>query len=155
MRVTKLAVEEFDRWKDSITTLFKEAVIVNFPDNRPNESYYAENIQRLKNYIAENNAIVFLCIDTDSVLGMAWCHSIQRFNERRLHVASIAVMPHCRNMGVGKKLLEEIEGYAGNNSYVGLDLLVTADNTNAVCFYQNNGFETERLLMKKELKNDN
>lgn len=155
MRVIKLTIEEFDRWKESIRVLFKEAVIVNFPNNKPDESYYIESIKKLKSYISENNAVVFLCLDNENVLGMAWCHSIQRFNEKRLHIASISTMPNCRNMGVGKKLLEDVEAYAIDNHYMGLDLLVTADNENAVSFYQKNEFQTERLLMKKEFKNDN
>ena len=155
MEVTRLTIKEFDRWQDRIAFLIKEAVVVNFPDNMPEETYYTDSIQNLKAYIEENNAIVFICIDEDNIRGMAWCHTIQRFNKRRLHIASIAVMPSCRNLGVGKKLLKEIENYASNHSYSGIDLLVTASNTSAVCFYQNNGFETERLLMKKEIKNDN
>ena len=152
MRVIKLTIEEFKKWKGSIKLLLKEAIIISFPDNKPEDSYYDEKMRELEGYIAENNAIVFLCINNENVLGMAWCHSIRRFNEKRLHIASIATMPHCRNMGVGKMLLKEIETYAVDNLYVGLDLLVTADNINAVSFYQKNEFQTERLLMKKDLK---
>lgn len=151
MKIIELNLESFKYWKETISILFKEAVVVNFPYNQPDEVYYTESINKLMDYIEVKSATVFLGISDEKALGMVWCHPIQRFNKRRLHIASIAVLPEARKLGIGNALLERVERFAVQNGYAGIDLLVTAENLNAVGFYQNNGFETERLLMKKDL----
>lgn len=151
MKIIKAELDDWDIWKDSVIFLHREAIKSSFKNNMPEDSYFIECLDKIRRYVEEDNATVFLCVEDASVVGMAWCHPIQRFKERRLHIASIAVMPQSRGSGIGKKLLKEIENYARDNKYVGIDLLVTANNLNAVALYENNGFKTERVLMKKDL----
>ena len=56
-----------------------------------------------------------------------------------------------RNQGIGSLLMEEAERYAKKSNYDGIDLFVTENNITAVNFYQKNGYQIERYLLKKDI----
>ena len=99
----------------------------------------------------DGSAVAFLAVEEQEVLGWIWCHSIQRLNERRLHVANFAVSKASRKKGVGSLLIKTVEEFAKENIYCALDLFVTRDNISAVSFYQSHGYEIERYLLRKEI----
>ena len=47
--------------------------------------------------------------------------------------------------------MDAAEAYARENGYCEIDLLVTANNTDAVTFYEKASYAEERILMKKTL----
>ena len=47
--------------------------------------------------------------------------------------------------------MEEAERYAKKSNYDGIDLFVTENNITAVNFYQKNGYQIERYLLKKDI----
>lgn len=152
MIITELSLTDCNKWRKEIELLIKDAITVSFFNNQPNVDYYTEKVEELIRYVMKGSAILLGAVEGDRLIGLIWCHSIQRFNEKRLHIANIAVSAQERNRGIGKELLTKAEEYANKNYYVGIDLLVTKENYGAVNFYRNNGFEEERFLMKKCLK---
>lgn len=130
--------------KELISYSFKE----NFKDKEIPNEYIEDKTKELEQYLKEGKALLFCCFDNEILCGMAWCHDIDRF-EKRIHIANIAVKPEYRNKGYGSLLIKEIEKYAYENNYSGIDLMVTVSNENSVNFYKKNGFIEERFLMKK------
>ena len=151
MEITRLDKLNFDKTKNSIKELLRDAMCISFPEAIINEDYYEEKISKLEEYILNDSAIVYLAVEDNDVLGWIWCHSINRFDKKRLHVASFAVSKKMRNQGVGSLLMEEAEGYAKKSNYDGMDLFVTENNITAVNFYQKNGYQIERYLLKKDI----
>lgn len=91
MEITRLDKLNFDKTKNSIKELLRDAMCISFPEAIINEDYYEEKISKLEEYILNDSAIVYLAVEDNDVLGWIWCHSINRFDKKRLHVASFAV----------------------------------------------------------------
>ena len=73
---------------------------------------------------------------------------------RELVMDGIAVLPRLRGMGVGKRLLEEIQRYAASHEYDRVRLDVVDTNPRAKQLYENFGFKavkTERFPQLKHL----
>lgn len=151
MEIFRIDKARFDKTKNEIKALIQETMIYNFPNAVIEDNYYEDTLSRLGNYIVDGSAVAFLAVEEQEVLGWIWCHSIQRLNERRLHVANFAVSKASRNKGVGSLLIKTVEEFAKENIYCALDLFVTRDNISAVSFYQGHGYEIERYLLRKEI----
>ena len=149
MQIIRLCYPEFECWKRDISQFIKGSVLANFKNSRIPEDYFDSKSAELKNYLKNKSAILFFAVE-EKVLGMAWCHEIMRFDKRRLHIAHIAVLDECQGQGVGSALLKKVEKYAMENGYSGIDLMVSADASQAVGFYKKNNFEIERFLMKRD-----
>jgi ribosomal protein S18 acetylase RimI-like enzyme len=152
MNVYSLSMEDVKKYKQEIIKLIQETMIFNFPDSVIPKDYYLDTIDSLLNYMKSGNAVVFAAFEKDTILGWLWCHSIDRFDSKRLHIASFAVKSETRQTGIGHQLIEMAEEYAANQKYDGIDLLVTKENVSAVEFYKKHGFEVERYLMRKVSK---
>ncbi|MDD3138962.1 MAG: GNAT family N-acetyltransferase [Lachnospiraceae bacterium] len=150
-----LSADRVDKYKSDIIQLIKETMIYNFPDSIIPEEYYSETIDSLLVHMKNGNAVVFAVFENDVLLGWMWCHPIDRFGSKRIHIASFAVKDDARKKGVGHKLIDAVEEYSSQQGYDGIDLLVTRENITAVKFYEKHGFEVERYMMRKvEKKND-
>ena len=152
MEIFRINKAHFDKTKNEIRALIQETMIYNFPNTVIEDTYYEDILSKLGNYIVDGSAVVFLAVEEQAVLGWIWCHSIQRLNEKRLHVANFAVSKASRKKGVGSLLIKAAEKFAKENIYCALDLLVTRDNISAVSFYQSHGYEVERYLLRKEIE---
>ena len=152
MQIIELVPECFDVWRQKIGFLIKETILYNFGGSIVPDSYYEQTLDGLKNHLSSGDAKVFLATEKSELLGWAWCYTIQRFDKKRLHIGNFATMPQYRGSGVGRKIFAEVEKFARESEYDGLDLMVTESNTDAVKFYMQNDFTVERFLMKKDLK---
>jgi ribosomal protein S18 acetylase RimI-like enzyme len=66
-------------------------------------------------------------------------------------VAYMAVEPAMQRRGIGRELLNSIEGYARKRGLPYLSLMVTEENAAARELYAGAGFTTERRMMTKAL----
>lgn len=150
MQIKQLHAEVFEQWKEGILALIKETVLANFPDSEIEDTYYQEKCNEVKQYLSEKRALVFIAVADAGLAGWLWCHEIQRFSVRRLHIAFFSVFPAYKKQGVGKKLFHAAEAYAKSCGINGMDLCVTASNSDAVGFYRHMGLKEERFLLAKE-----
>lgn len=151
MEIVRISSVQFEQFRDSIEELIKETLVFNFPNAVIDKEYYANTLDSVSKYLEDGSAIVYIALNMGKVQGWIWCHAIQRFDKKRLHIANFAVCKDSRKSGIGHKLIDEAEKYAANNYYDGLDLLVTRDNVSAVSFYEKHGYEIERYLLCKEI----
>jgi ribosomal protein S18 acetylase RimI-like enzyme len=66
-------------------------------------------------------------------------------------VAYTAVEPFARNRGVGRALIDAVDGYARAAELRYVSLMVTEDNAPARTLYERAGFATERRMLTKTL----
>jgi ribosomal protein S18 acetylase RimI-like enzyme len=66
-------------------------------------------------------------------------------------VAYTAVEPAARGRGVGRALMEAVDGFARAHGMRYVSLMVTDDNAPARALYDHMGFTTERRMMTKVL----
>ena len=151
MIIKRLSYITIEPWKDTITELLNLSVKLNFPYMPENEGYGQKKYDELHEYLRAEKAIVFGAIENGELAGWIWCHEIYRMGSRRLHISEISVREEYRMRGIGKRLLAEAETYAKSNGFLELDLLVTESNEDAVRFYKDLDFDTERYLMVKKV----
>ena len=152
MQIRRLTHEDFLLCRSQIEALFNSSVRINFPDCDMGDYYGRDKCNKVLSFLKDGTAIVFAACEGSELKGWIWCHEIVRMNQKRLHIAEIAVTDDSQRKGVGSKLLNEAEAYAKRNGYNEIDLFVTVSNINAVKFYENSLFEPERLLMKKTIR---
>lgn len=150
MQIKRLYSESLEQWRESLLALIKETVLANFSGCHIADEYYQEKYEEVKQYISENKAAVFIALKEGNLAGWIWCHEIQRFSARRLHIAFFSVFQAYRKRGTGKELFHAAETYAKACGMDGVDLCVTASNSDAVGFYRHMGLQEERFLLAKE-----
>ena len=151
MQIIRMNNETFAVWRGHIEKLFNTSVRINFPNAGAGESYGRKKCEDVARYLQDGTAVVFAAVDGKQLAGWVWCHEIHRLDEKRVHIAEIAVDDNWHRQGIGSQLLERVERYAKENGYQAIDLLVTASNMGAVKFYEKARFESERYLMKKTI----
>ena len=151
MLIRELRIDELEKRQPELFILIKDASILSFPQLRIEDSYINQQLQSMKVHMEKQEAVVFVAENKDSLNGLIWCHEIVRVVEKRLHIAHFCVKPQCRREGIGTLLLKEAEKYAADHCCLGIDLIVTVSNTNAVYFYEHNSFQVERFLMSKKV----
>lgn len=151
MTVCSLSAEMLLKRKPDVIALIRETMRYNFPCSMIEDGYYEQTVNSLAEYLKQGKATVFAAIDAGVLCGWLWCHEIDRMGSKRLHIASFAVKESTRKKGVGQQLMQQAQDYARDKGYAALDLLVTASNATAVSFYEKQGFQTERLLLRKDL----
>lgn len=147
--IKELSVSELYEHKKDILLLMQETLLSNFPDDSIPASFYNEKFEELAGYMGEHSATVFGAVDEGEIVGWLWCHKIDRFEKRFLHVAFFSVLEGHKRRGIGKLLIEAAEKKAVADNLAGVDLFVTASNDGAVEFYKHFGYGPERYLMSK------
>ena len=70
---------------------------------------------------------------------------------RTLYVEDLCVDPSCVKQGVGSALMRKAEAFAREAGCYNMDLNVWAFNTEAIAFYEKNGYSVQRSIMEKRL----
>lgn len=151
MNVIRLFENDIEKYKIKIKSLLKQSFKLSFPKEEIDETLILNRIQSLKEYIKEGNAVVYGVINKESLNGFVWFFIKNQTNSNRIHINQIVVEENIRGKGLGNILIEAVENYAKEKKIKEIDLFVTKQNYNATKFYENKGFDVERLVMLKRL----
>lgn len=150
MQIKELCYKDCELLHNEIIGFLRRSIETSFIDNEILDDFYELKFNELKTYLKENKAKVFIAVVKEKVCGLIWCHFIDRFDRKRIHIAYFAVLSNVEGQGVGSKLYSAVEEYARAQGCSEIDLMVSVSNENAVNFYESKGFSNERLLMKKK-----
>lgn len=92
--------------------------------------------ERVRKRFSENGRI-WAALKNEVIIGTV---SVVDEGER-LYIRSMAVSPSAQELGIGQKLLEEIENYAAEENFEKLFLYTTPFLYGAIRLYERNGFE--------------
>jgi ribosomal protein S18 acetylase RimI-like enzyme len=97
--------------------------------------------------------LVFLAYDGVQAVGVAVCFlGFSTFAAQPLiNIHDLAVLPEYRGRGIGRRLLQEVEGKARELGCCKLTLEVRVDNLRAKRIYENVGFAGDYLFLSKGL----
>ena len=132
-----------------ISDLLEESYRVSFSDYEMEKKYFDSKVEVLSDYISQNKAIIFGAFDV-TLKGFIWCFVRAYLNENRIHVNHFVVDNELRGLGIGKRLIDEIEVYALKHKINVIDLMVTRESL-SVNFYEKNGYEIDRYQMIKRM----
>ncbi len=110
-----------------------------------------QKINGLIEHVSNGSAIVYGVFDGEVLIGYVWAYEHSFREEIRIYVNEIHVDEAYRNRGIGKQLLLAIECMAKERGYGALYIHAEGNNDGAIRLYQNEGYEIERIQLRKEL----
>lgn len=106
---------------------------------------------------ADEHSPVFVADDGETVVGYIICRLRSTPSNpslrpiRTLYVEDLCVDPAHAGRGVGSALMRRAEDCAREAGCYNIDLNVWAFNTEAIAFYEKNGYAVQRSIMEKRL----
>lgn len=112
--------------------------------------YEEKKVKERIKYILENtNDIILVAYINNEVIG--YIHGSQYellYSDSLINILGFVVKESYRRMGIGRALIDKLEGFAKENRYSGIRLVSGIDRENAHRFYEENGY-----IYRKEQKN--
>lgn len=105
-----------------------------FPVNY-NEKFYKD--------VLEAGELAKLAYYNDVVVGAVCCRIEVVDNERRLYIMTLGCLFTYRRLGIGTTMLKHVLDYASKKGIDNIYLHVQINNTGAIEFYKNFGFQIE------------
>ena len=142
MRVHEAIPSDSDRLVALFRTLYSETSFMLF---EPDEFTVTgeQQARRIAEVSRSESGVMFVCeIDNDLVGVVFGNRGIARRTRHSLYVV-IGVLQAYVGHGVGRTLLEALEGWAHSRGLHRLELTVDVDNRRAIALYEKCGFERE------------
>ena len=134
-------------------TLFAENTRGHEQYKEITESYISGKANEIFKYIDNHDSVILGCIYENNLVGLLWSYKRVFLEEKRFYVNSMIIKDIYRGMGIGKKLMDELEIVALRNNIYTIDVSTSTFKVDSINFYENLGFTSERIQFKKDLKN--
>lgn len=142
----------FESHIEYLLDFIEEATPSSWPDVIRTDKMRKIDYEHFKCIDLNINTIKML-INEDEIIGFLWCDiGFNKIEEKKYcHGDFIYVIPKCRNKGYGKYLMNELEEIGRYNHADVITLEVTISNKSAVHLYENEGYNSTRYIMKKNI----
>lgn len=146
-------LDEYDinKFENKLNELTYVVLKENISESIP-ESLTRKYINDMKKFIKNDTAIILGAFDKDKLIGFHWGYQIININEKRIHSNLVSIDFEYRNRKIGSMLLNCLEQEALKRDIHIIEAMCTYSNKVAVDYHLHNGFEIERLKVKKVLK---
>lgn len=108
-----------------------------------------EKVGQFIDHLESDTCVGFAAFDGDELCGFVWAYPHQFREEQRMYVSEIRVREDYRGRGIGRELLEKVEERARELGICALYLHAEVDNPDAIRFYESQGFQAERVQLRK------
>lgn len=141
MEIRKTKLEDLDSVFELLDELYE------------NKMEYSKFTQKYKESLEDNSFYGIVAIENNKVVGVLISRVINRLAKKKniLFIDDLIVNEKCRNIGIGKLLIQTATAYAISKDCGALELTSMIQNINAHRFYENNGFEKRQYKFKKSL----
>ena len=141
MEIRKTKLEDLDSVFELLDELYE------------NKIEYSKFTQKYKESLEDNSFYEIVTIENNKVVGVLISRIINRLAKKKniLFIDDLIVNEKCRNIGIGKLLIQTATAYAISKDCGALELTSMIQNINAHRFYENNGFEKRQYKFKKSL----
>ena len=141
MEIRKTKLEDLDSVFELLDELYE------------NKIEYSKFTQKYKESLEDNSFYGIVAIENNKVVGVLISRVINRLAKKKniLFIDDLIVNEKCRNIGIGKLLIQTATAYAISKDCGALELTSMIQYINAHRFYENNGFEKRQYKFKKSL----
>ena len=141
MEIRKTKLEDLDSVFELLNELYE------------NKIEYSKFTQKYKESLEDSSFYGIVAIEDNKVVGVLISRVINRLAKKKniLFIDDLIVNEKCRNIGIGKLLIQTATAYAISKDCGALELTSMIQNINAHRFYENNGFEKRQYKFKKSL----
>ena len=121
-------------------------------DSNINENYKVQDFY--EKLIDNDNKIILVARDNDIILGYVYGFIQDNgnlFNNKIAQLDALFVKEQYRGNGIARSLTKEFINWAEEKGVAYIELSVCKNNTNAISLYENEGFCTDKILLRKKL----
>ena len=142
MEIRKTKLEDLDSVFELLDELYE------------NKIEYSKFTQKYKESLEDNSFYGIVAIENNKVVGVLISRVINRLAKKKniLFIDDLIVNEKCRNIGIGKLLIQTATAYAISKDCGALELTSMIQNINAHRFYENNNFIKHSYKFKQYLK---
>lgn len=139
MNIRKIKLEDLDSVFELLNELYE------------NKIEYSKFTQKYKESLEDSSFYGIVAIEDNKVVGVLISRVINRLAKKKniLFIDDLIVNEKCRNIGIGKLLIQTATAYAISKDCGALELTSMIQNINAHRFYENNGFEKDNISLKR------
>lgn len=139
MKIRKIKLEHLDGVFELLNELYEGKID------------YSIFVEKYKKTLQDDNSYSIVAIEDNNVVGVLISRIINRLAKAKniLFIDDLIVNKKCRNVGIGKLLIQNATTYAISKDCGALELTSMIVNVNAHRFYENNGFEKKQYKFKK------
>jgi len=132
---------------DAVATLFHDAIddmnargIPQWDDIYPTEAILREDLQKGQLYVAETDSRVVAAVVLNEQCDPAYEAAAWETTGPWVIVHRLCVSPHAQGQGVGRGLMEAVEGWAREHGYAAIRLDAFSLNPHALRMYDRLGY---------------
>ena len=148
--ISKAMLNEIPEINKMLTDLIQDER--NNYDSNINENYKVQEFY--EKLIDSDNKIILVARDNDTILGYVYGFIQDNgnlFNNKIAKLDALFVKEQYRGNGIARSLIREFINWARENKVAYIELSVCKDNTNAINLYKNEGFNIDKICLKKKL----
>lgn len=148
--ITIAKLHDIEEINNMLTNLIQDER-KNYDDNI-NENYKVKNFY--EQFTNNKDACILIAKYNNETLGYVYGF-IQNngniFNKNIAQIDALFVKEQYRGNGISKKLIQEFTKWAKDKGCSYVELSVCNNNLKAINLYKNEGFKTEKLILKKKV----
>ena len=110
-----------------------------------------EKIGDLIAHLRTDTCVAYGAFEENEIIGYIWAYPHRFREEPRMYINECSVKEEYRGRGVGKTMIMLIEKRAKESGFPALYLHAEAGSSDAVRFYESNGYSKERIQFRKAL----
>lgn len=132
--------------------LLEDNIRIYFPGVDDLAEYAISGYNNMLRFQRDGSAIIIGAFEKAIVIGFLWAYPREVLGEQRIHIGHIIMNSMARSGGIGKRLLNTLEGIAHDKGIKKFELMATVENEKTMKFYKSNGFIVARVQLEKELE---
>ncbi len=145
-----ITIEDLETYERDIKIYIREVLENNFSEEIE-ESQVQEVYNNMITFTKDKSAIILGAYDNEVLMGFLWAYRRTINSQKRYHINYFVVSSEKRSMGIGRGMFQELLNIGKNESIEAVELMVTATNEKARKFYNQCGFDIERVSLCKRL----
>jgi len=151
-RIEMVDYTQLNKFFNQFLELFAENTRGHEKKRAITDDYIKSKAEEILKYLETGRALLFSAFDDDKIIGFLWAYPRIFFDEQRIYINSMIIKSDYRGKGLGRLLISKLEEYAKQMNIFIIDVSTASFKTDAIKFYEDLGFESERVQLRKELK---
>lgn len=152
-----------EKYEDKLRELHNEGYKLYFPDvqvlaaQQVLAAHIMEKFASMLRFSREDSVLMLGILYRENLVGYLWAFYREVISEKTGHLEKIGhlndifIEKDHRKKGMGKKLINKMEGFMLENNVTAIDLYVTSSKNDLVALYERIGFEVVKLNMMKKI----
>lgn len=155
LHISVMAREDYLNHFDAFYELFAENTRGHVIDQEIKDEYILQKAKEIHHYMETGDVLLLGMFDDSKLIGFLWAYKRIFLEELRYYINSLIVSDLYRGQGLGRLMIIELEKIAIQSGVHVIDVSTATFKTDAIRFYENLGFVSERIQLRKQINRNN